>query len=83
MLLVIVDNLHVIGVTILPFETDPPLIIDSDAVLTRSPTSQPFEAVSRRYAEISEAYGGIQNSKLTECNSLNTPSQLPNRLTLE
>jgi hypothetical protein len=30
----IIDDLDVVGVTILPLETDTPLVIDPDAVLT-------------------------------------------------
>jgi hypothetical protein len=44
---VVIDNLNVARIRIYPSETDPPLIIDPNAVLTPSVTGEGFEAISR------------------------------------
>jgi hypothetical protein len=82
-LLVIIDDLDVIGVSLPPLETDSPLIIDSDAMLSSSSSTQPLKAVSGRNSEVPEASRRIQNPELAKRNSLNILSQLPNRLALK
>jgi hypothetical protein len=42
---VIIDNLDLESVSVLPPEADPPLVVDSDAVLTRTIASQGFQPV--------------------------------------
>jgi hypothetical protein len=50
----VIDDLDVDGASFLPTEADPPLIIDSYAVLARTVAAQRFEAVTRRNAQILE-----------------------------
>jgi hypothetical protein len=55
-LLVVIDDLHVFSVAIGPFETDAPLVVDSDAVLTFPVAGEFFEAVPGRHPKV--VYGG-------------------------
>jgi hypothetical protein len=43
----VVDNLHVVGVTLFPAEADPPLVVDTDAVLTATIAVKLFQFVPR------------------------------------
>ena len=55
-----------------PSETDPPLTVDANAVLTLPSTLQRFESVSRRYSELIQPLGITQLPQLTESNRVNT-----------
>lgn len=50
--LVIVNNLNIIGITIVPSKTDSPLLIDADAVLPLAISLQCFQVVAGRAVEI-------------------------------
>ena len=43
----VVDNLHVVSIALLPVEADPPLVVDTDAVLTASIAVKSFQSVPR------------------------------------
>jgi hypothetical protein len=49
---VIVGNLNLKGIAVAPGETDPPLIVDADAVLSFAAPFQLFQPVSERHAKI-------------------------------
>jgi hypothetical protein len=49
---VIVDDFHVVGVSTGPAETDAPLIIDANAVLTRTISRQLLQTVRRWNAKV-------------------------------
>ncbi len=51
-----VDDLHAKHITIFPLETNPPLIVDSDAVLTASLAAQRLQPISRRNPEVYERF---------------------------
>src|SRR5438445_8868799 len=72
--LVIVDDFDVGGpaVALGPFETDPPLIIDSDAVLTLPISAQHFESVAGQPGEISYAVLCLEKNKLQLGRTLNS-----------
>src|SRR5688572_14827788 len=65
--LVIVDDLDVIRVSISPAETDPPLIINSDAVLADPAALQGFQPVARRHAQKIKRSSGIDLDQLSQC----------------
>jgi hypothetical protein len=54
-----------------PYETDSPLIIDPDTVLTLAVPFERFESVGRRDAQISKTSGAVQHSQLSSCDRLN------------
>ena len=49
------DDLHIVGIAATPPETDAPLIIDPDTVLTGSVTFQRFQPIARRDTQKVEA----------------------------
>src|SRR5437870_117287 len=71
--LVIVDDLHVGGsaVAFRPFEADPPLIIDPDAVLTLSISAQRFEPVPGQRREIPQRRRRLETVQLQLGRTLN------------
>src|SRR5918996_3516837 len=60
---VIVDDLDILG-TLPPHETDPPLIIDPDRVLTGAIALQSFETIAGRQAQVLQARGRVQHVQL-------------------
>ena len=78
----IVDDLDAGALSVSPDKADTPLIVDPNAVLTGSLTSQHFQTIGRRYAQIVQALGGIQHSQLATGNCLNLYGQVPRHLTV-
>lgn len=64
--LVIVDDLDVEAVSGTPEKANSPLIVDANAVLSRTFAFQCFEAVARRNVEVVKGFGGVQNDKLSK-----------------
>jgi len=48
----VIDDFNLIGVSVPPLETDPPLIVDPDAVLSAPVDGQGFQAMGRRDTQI-------------------------------
>jgi len=46
--LVVIDNLDLVRVAVSPLEADPPLVVDSNTVLARAISGQPFQPVAWR-----------------------------------
>ena len=59
--LVVVDDFYVPRISIDPAETDPPLIVDADAVLALAIALQRLECVTGRRAELLERLRSIQD----------------------
>jgi hypothetical protein len=73
---VLAHNLHVKGITIPPFETDTPSLVDADTVL---PCPIPFEllqAIYRRDTQVIKCHGPIQHPQLAQGNLLDVVRQL-------
>jgi hypothetical protein len=49
---VVIDYLNLVRMTIAPYETDTPLVIDSDAMLPKPVTFQGFESVASDRGQI-------------------------------
>src|SRR3990172_1093266 len=62
---VVIHYLYVFSACFRPAETDAPLIIDADAVLTGSVALQRLESVSRRYPQVLQAAGDLQLPELS------------------
>jgi len=60
----IVHDLDVVGVAAAPCEADPPLIVDTDAVLASTGASQRLQSVARRRAQNLERVGGVEHCEL-------------------
>ena len=66
----IVNDLNVCGTFGRPHETDAKLVIDPNAVLTRTISCKGFQSVSWRDSEIVKRGGSIEHRKLAHCNGL-------------
>jgi hypothetical protein len=49
---VVINDFNIVGTVVSPHKTDPPLVVDANAVLARSVTSQSLQAVARRNAQV-------------------------------
>jgi len=61
----IIYDFYIPRTILCPYETDTPLVIYPNAVLTNSVTFQWFQPISGRYAKVVKKQGPIQLSKLT------------------
>jgi hypothetical protein len=68
---VVVRYFHVSRTIASPTETDPELVVDSDAVLTLAVAPQQFQPISRRRAQEVQRMRSIQHRKLARCDSSN------------
>jgi hypothetical protein len=73
---VIVYNLHVESVVILPFETDPPPLVNPDAVLPCPVSFELFQTICGWDTQIVERDGTIQHPKFAQGNLLDVMRQL-------
>ncbi len=60
----VISDFHVKGIALLPFEADPPLVIDPDAVLSLPVPLKYFQAVPGRLREVLECPHTVQIQKL-------------------
>jgi hypothetical protein len=75
--LVVVHDLDLVGIPISPHKADPPLVVDSNTVLTTPVTTQRFQPIRRRYPQVIEARGGIQHDELAQCRTMEVRRELP------
>jgi hypothetical protein len=80
---VVVDDLDLEGVTAAPDEADPPLAIDSDAVLPRPIPFQLLEPIGRRDPQVFDPLGSVEHSQLPETDPLNVRPEAFHALALE
>jgi len=63
---VIIGNLHVVGVTVAPYKTDTPLVVDAYTALPCTVRFQLMQSVTRRHSlEIHQTFGRVQHQKLS------------------
>jgi hypothetical protein len=73
----IVDNFHMMRAIPLPHETNAPLGVDTDAVLSLAITLQSFQAVARRDFQVIQYRGGTESvNQMFRCTSLCRRSEL-------
>jgi hypothetical protein len=65
-----VNDLYLDGVSIFPAETDPPLVVDTNAPLPISIALELFKPIARRRLEIVHEGGSIKHSELSQSNAL-------------
>lgn len=66
----VVRNLNVVGVSLSPLKTNPPLIVDPNAVLPFAVPTQPFQTVAGERRENSQFAGRIEHIELPKCRAL-------------
>jgi len=81
--LVIVVNLDLIGISVVPDEADAPLVIDSDAVLTRPVAAQLLQSTAGRSRQVTQFLCTVELTQLALRGPLNVPCQPPRKSTVE
>jgi hypothetical protein len=56
----VVRDLDIVRITLLPSETNTPLVVDSNAVLSGSLPGETLETVAGRHSEIPHGFRGIE-----------------------
>jgi hypothetical protein len=79
----IVCDLDVICVTVPPPEADSPLIINADAILSRSITRQLLKPIAWRNTEVTEVFSGVDNQELSKSGALKLKGPPPHPLSLK
>jgi hypothetical protein len=72
---VVINDLDLQRITVLPDEADSPLIVDSNAVLSRSITLQPLKPVRWWNPQRIQTAGGRENFELSRSQALKIPRQ--------
>jgi hypothetical protein len=75
----IVDDLNLVCVPLAPNKTEPPLVVDPDAVLSSSIAVQGFQTIPRRSNQVSQFRSAVQLPKLPArdmLDGLKTPAWL-------
>jgi hypothetical protein len=67
----IVDDFDRVALPVLPFETDAPLIVDTNAVLSGAVPFKRFQAICGRNPQVSEVLGGVEHPQLPTSERLN------------
>jgi hypothetical protein len=62
----IISDFNLPGVTLSPLETDAPLIIDTDGILSSALTFQQFKPIARRNAQVGQDRCSVQQSQLIQ-----------------
>src|SRR5438067_7961130 len=78
----VVDDLDILRIPVHPHKTDPPLVIDADAHLSRPVSAQRLQPVARWIAQIIQRPRGIELPQLTQRAVLNVPRKAPAHPTL-
>ena len=79
----IIDDLHIVGVTLAPPEADSPPLVDSDTVLPFPITGQLLETVTWRYPKIRQFLGSIEDQKLATRHPYDVVREAPRREPVE
>jgi hypothetical protein len=70
---VVVHDFDVIGIRVSPSKANPPLVVDSNAVLASPIASQGFEAITGRHPEVLKRHRGVQHQQLASRYSFDIP----------
>jgi hypothetical protein len=80
---VVVDDLDLMRVAVPPLETDPPLVVDPNAVLAHPLPRELLEPIPGWYSKVLQGVGGIEHYEFSQRNSLQTSQKPPCTFTLE
>jgi len=79
----VVNNLDLVRVPVPPAETNAPLIIDANTVLTRAVSFEFLQAIARRDSQVLELLGGINETELPKHRPMEVSRKAPHGLALE
>jgi hypothetical protein len=77
---VIVDDLHLVGIAILPAKADAPLLVHANTVLAGSIAPELLQSITRRYAEVAELLGRVHRHEFAEHRASEIRRISPDRL---
>jgi hypothetical protein len=80
---VLVNDLNLVGIAIFPAETDAPLIVHANTVLTGAITPELLQSIARRNAEVLEPLGRIHCHKFAQHRALEIRGVSPDGLASE
>jgi hypothetical protein len=63
----VISDLNLKRAPLLPQETEPPLVVNADTVLSCTAPFESFEAIGRRCPQIVEHLGGIEHRQIAQC----------------
>jgi hypothetical protein len=69
----VVDDLDIVRVTVLPTETDTPLVVYTDAVLALAIATQRLKPVTRRNQQVLKCPRPVEVEQLPSCLTLDHP----------
>jgi hypothetical protein len=72
----VIDDFNLGRIAVLPAETDSPLIIDSNTVLTAPISGESFQSISGWDPQIGKCIRRIQDQKPSQCHTLNSAESL-------
>jgi hypothetical protein len=75
--LVVVDNLYILGSTGFPPKADPPLIVEANTVLPDAIASKLLEAVPRWHPEIVQRFGRVHGDQFAQHRPMTAATILP------
>src|SRR5699024_11849739 len=78
---VVVNDLHLLGSGVRPCETNPPLVVDPDTVLTDPIALEGLESVTRRDTEVVQALRGPDLTKLAQRDPMDSRIDRPHAFT--
>ena len=78
----VISDLYIERVSFFPHETDPPLVVDPDAVLPPPIAGKSLKVIARKRAQVVESLGCVKLRELTLCDPGNAP-KLARRVSLE
>jgi hypothetical protein len=81
--LVVIDDLHVVSICSFPAETDAPLVVDPDAVLSGPISPQNLQPVAGRNPQILKRLCPVQHEELSEGSPVQVVGQSPNRFAVK
>ena len=79
----IVGDPYIQGVTVFPFETYSPLIVDSNAVLALAVPRKLFEPIPGRHSEITQRVGSVEQKEFLQGNPVNRLRELLRAFAIE
>jgi hypothetical protein len=79
----VVHHFDLVGVPVFPAETDPPLIVHTNAVLSRPVTLEFLEPISGRYPQVLELLGGVDQPQLAQHEPVKVCREPPNGFAAE
>ena len=62
----VIDDLNVMDVVSDPAEADPPLVVDTDAVLAETIRRKLLQTIRRRHSEVNKTCRGIEHQQFTK-----------------